>query len=718
MLVYYSSRFRLLPLCVALSLASQSYAEDSVGSDMDASKADSGRFVSTLPTLVAEAQSEQAQTQGYTLYEEPSIVRTGATAKETPQTIETLNIQKNKNYGTNDLSSIVEGNAGIDAAYDMRGESIFIRGFAADASDIYRDGVRSSGQVRRSTANVERVEILKGPASVLYGRSGGGGVINLVSKKANFTPRTSVNLRTGSWDRVGGSFDSNQVINDNWAVRLTTDYEKGNNQRSTVEYKNKMISPSVLYQADDGKWSWEGQYTYDNAWRVPDRNPNWIQYDKMGIDYDVGFAHDGDEVRDVLHFARSNLHYELSPNWAMDWTLGYRQASQDFDHTYAGTFDEKTKKLSQNYAWQETNNKTLSNSLLFKGTATTGKLDHQITAGYDFSKEDRTPKLFFKSNYFAIDPYDPASWPINTHHLENATTDKHYKATNHGIFVQDLISVTPDLKVSLGGRYDRFKFSGKNLLKDTENSYSKGVFSPNAGIVWNFLPDHTAYASYSKSFAPYGGSGYLNINPDEDPNTFNTDPQHNRQYEIGVKSDWLDGRLSTTAALYEVSHYNTRYHPDRNNPYRWEVRGKDRSRGIDLSMIGQIKDDWYVRGSLGLMSAKILENKQNPDQEGRHLRNTSKMQGNFFVRYVPNPTWYGEVGVTHSGKRYGNPNQNDKERIDLPGFTRFDALLGYQYNKQISGTFAIQNLFNKKYWRSDSKQGDERSFMAKINYEF
>ena len=138
--------------------------------------------------------------------------------KDVPQTIETINVQKNKLYGTNDLSSIVEGNAGIDATYDMRGESINIRGFSADASDIYLDGIRSSGQVRRSTANVERVEVLKGPASVLFGRSRGGGVINLVSKKANFAQRNSVNVRGGSWDRMGISLDSNQVLNPNTAL--------------------------------------------------------------------------------------------------------------------------------------------------------------------------------------------------------------------------------------------------------------------------------------------------------------------------------------------------------------------------------------------------------------------------------------------------------------------------------------------------------------------
>ena len=121
--------------------------------------------------------------------------------------------KKNKNYGTNDLSSILEGNAGIDAAYDMRGESIFLRGFQADASDIYRDGVRESGQVRRSTANIERVEILKGPSSVLYGRTNGGGVINMVSKYANFKQSRNIGAVYGSWANRSLNMDINEVLN-------------------------------------------------------------------------------------------------------------------------------------------------------------------------------------------------------------------------------------------------------------------------------------------------------------------------------------------------------------------------------------------------------------------------------------------------------------------------------------------------------------------------
>lgn len=137
-------------------------------------------YTATLPTVVVEGTADTSTTKGYIGYQNASVTRDGLSVKESPRTIDVLNIQKNKNYGTNDLSSILEGNAGIDAGYGMRGENLYLRGFNIDANDIYRDGVRESGQVRRSTANIERVEILKGPASVLYGRTSGGGIVNMV----------------------------------------------------------------------------------------------------------------------------------------------------------------------------------------------------------------------------------------------------------------------------------------------------------------------------------------------------------------------------------------------------------------------------------------------------------------------------------------------------------------------------------------------------------
>lgn len=275
----YSARLSLLPALIASAFPL--YAADTT---------DSEHYTATLPTVTVVGHSDTSVLKGYINYDEATVTRNGQLIKETPQTVDTLNIQKNKNYGTNDLSSILEGNAGIDAAYDMRGESIFLRGFQADASDIYRDGVRESGQVRRSTANIERVEILKGPSSVLYGRTNGGGVINMVSKYANFKQSRNIGAVYGSWANRSLNMDINEVLNKNVAIRLTGEVGRANSFRSGIDSKNVMVSPSITVKLDNGL-KWTGQYTYDNVERTPDRSPTKSVYDRFGLPYRMGFAH-------------------------------------------------------------------------------------------------------------------------------------------------------------------------------------------------------------------------------------------------------------------------------------------------------------------------------------------------------------------------------------------------------------------------------------------
>lgn len=664
-------------------------------------------FTATLPTVQVVGTAETSVTKGYIGYEEADVTRNQLSVKETPQTVDVLDIQKNKNYGTNDLSSILEGTAGIDATYDMRGESIYIRGFQADASDIYRDGVRESGQVRRSTANIERVEVLKGPASVLYGRSAGGGVINMVSKFANFTQRRTVGLSYGSWANRSATFDINQVISPQMAVRLTGEVARANSFRSGVHTKGYMLSPSITVRS--GNLSWTGQYTWDSARRVPDRNPTRDVYDAMGIDVRQGFARPGDFVRDELRVLRSDLHYALGSQWNLRWQLAHRSASQDFDHYFGGTYDATRRVLNQSYAWQETSNTTLSSALTLNGRVTTGAIEHKLSLGLDLAREERHPLLTSLRNQ-PIDPFaDPGTW-TRISPRPAATIDNRHRAPSAGLFVQDLIALRPDLKVLLGGRYDRYRFKTTDI-QNRSFAYSGSSFSPNVGVVWDVSPAHTVYASWNKSFSPYGGNGYLGVAPTD--TAANTDPEESRQIEVGIKSDWLDRQLSTTLSIYNLEHLNVRYRPDPNDLTRWAVRGKERSRGIEFSAIGRLHPQWYVRGSVGLMSAKVVQDRQSPEREGRFLDNTSRVSSNLFVRYAPQP-WFAEVGITHLGKRYYTV-QNVQH--SLPGFTRVDAMIGY-HRGPWTFTAAVQNVLDKNYWRSSAMPGSPRALMVKAHLTF
>ena len=664
--------------------------------------------VPSMPTVqVTDTQydPDDVRPEGVT-----TATKTYMAPKDIPQTIDTLEVNKYKSYGINDLSIMLDGVPGVNTKYDMRGEGVMIRGFAADSGDIYRDGVRESGQVRRSTANVERIEILKGPASVLYGRGAGGGVVNMVSKQARFDAKSSVTLRGGSWDNYGGTLDINKVVNPNVAVRLTADREQAHSFRHGIQSKNEMISPSILVDTRTG-WRWTGQYTWDNVWRVPDRGPAYDQL-PAGISIRESFSHPDNTVEDRLRVLRSDLSYDFNPAWSLRWVASKREASQDFDHFFAGTYNAATGRIKPNYAWQQTANKTLSNTLDLTGKFKTGGIAHEVLAGLEVSEEERRPRIGQPATDFTYDPRLPIDWPALPTQGVPSQYNLH-KGKGQGLYVQDLIHLAPQWKLLAGLRYDRFDFQSTNLLNNASRKTDGSSVSPRVGIVWQPVRDHSFYASWNKSFSPYGGRGMLSVDTGASA-VLDEEPQHSRQIEVGAKSDWLGGALSTQLAVYQLEHFNIRYRPDAvNDPFTWAVRGKERSRGIEFSAAGRLAPSWYVRGGVGLMSAKLIEDKQVPANVGKYLQDAAKRSGNLFLRYAPPGPWYGEIGVTHTSARWLNAANTSR----LPGYTRWDALVGWRAAPW-TVTLAVSNLLDKEYWRASTMPGAPRSYLLSANYQF
>lgn len=704
-------------------------------SDSDTVKQEQKTNTATLPTIVIEAMADGAPIKTYVDYKQASVTRNGLDKKDIPQTVDTIDVSKYKLYGANDLSVMLQGTPGVSTSYDMRGDGIMLRGFSADSGDIYRDGVRESGQIRRSTANVERIEILKGPASVLYGRSGGGGVINMVTKYANFDSPSSIGAYVGSYDNVGGTIDLNQILNDNWAVRLVGEKSDTNSFRSGIGSKEEMISPSVTYRSDDEKLLWTTEFTYDNLERVPDRGPS---YDNLpsGTSIKMGFAQAGDYVEDVLQTMRTDVKYEFAPNWKFHWGLSHRQSEQNFDHFYAGSMcaaDVKptnTNKgcykgyINQIYYWQQTTNKTTANTWDITGEFKTGAIKHNILVGTDWSYEQREPLLSNKNSdgsliYGFVNPLTGDRFSNRgTGHI--MTSHNYNEGTNYALFLQDLISINDQFKIMLGGRYDYYEAKTTNKL-ESSTSYRQSrtvqdeTFSPNVGFVWQPVPEQSLYASYSRSFSPFGGNMGVNVvNATDDLNAYNYEPQYLDQYEIGIKSEWLDSKLNTQFSVFNINKNNIRARkdPDDNNsPY--VVVGKHESTGAEFSFIGQALNNLYIRGGYGYTDAKIAKNDLKPELVDNDLRNVSKHTGNLFVRYLPTEKFYGEVGATYMGSYY----TSDENTIKMPDWTRVDAAVGYKDDKW-GATFAVNNLTDKEYWRSNSMPGTPRNYLFRVNYYF
>lgn len=709
---------------------------------VDNLNAESNNQLAVLATLKIEAMDDGDPVKTYVDYKQANVTRNGLDKKDVPQTIDTIDVSKYKLYGANDLSVMLQGTPGITTNYDTRGDGIRIRGFEADGGDIYRDGVRESGQLRRSTANVERIEILKGPASVLYGRSQGGGIINLVTKFANFDSKSSVGTYIGSYNNIGSTVDINKVATDNWALRLTGEKGDTNSFRSGIGSQIDMISPSVTYRSDDEKLLWTTQYTYDKLQRTPDRGPNYENLPK-DVSIKTGFARSTDFIDDELQTIRTDLKYEYAPNWNFHWTASYRQAYQNFDNFFGGTWCNSNGVLSdgkpcawkgylrQSYAWQETMNKTLSNTFDITGEFNTGSIKHNVMLGSDWTHEDRDPKLGNYSSgnisyYGYMDPYNTSNYyddlPLNAN--KNTTTINNHTAENLSFFMQDLVSLTTSLKMMLGVRYDTFNFKTHSIVSNSKSTditkqYDGESISPNAGFVWQPNDTQSFYASYSKSYAPYGGRGTISIDPNLNSSLYDAEPQYNEQYEIGVKSDWLDKRLNTQFSIFDITKNNIRYRPDATNfPDVWAVGQQQRSNGLEFSFIGQLLDNIYIRGGYGYNDAKWSKDTRSTVSEtnklnGNQIQKVSKNTGNLFIRYLPTEKIYTEVGATYVGSFF----TSDANTTKIEGWTRYDAALGYK-DDNWGLTFAINNLADKEYWRDPSMPGQPRNYLFRINYLF
>ena len=689
----------------------------------------------TLPTIVIEAMAEGDPIKTYVDYKQANVTRNGLDKKDIPQTVDTIDVSKYKLYGANDLSVMLQGTPGVSTSYDMRGDGIMLRGFSADTGDIYRDGVRESGQVRRSTANVERIEILKGPASVLYGRSGGGGVINMVTKFANFESPSTIGAYAGSYENVGGTVDINKVLNDNWAVRLVGEKSDTNSFRDGIGSNEEMISPSFTYRSDDERLLWTTEFTYDDLNRVPDRGPSYENLPD-GTSIKMGFAQSGDYVEDVLKTARTDVKYEFAPGWKFHWGLSHREAEQNFDHFYLGSMCTADKTptakdkgcykgyINQIYYWQQTTNKTTANTWDISGEFTTGSLKHNVLVGTDWTYEQREPLLSNKNQdgsliYGFVNPLTGDRFS-NRGSGHVVTSHNYNEGTNYGLFLQDLISFNDQIKMMIGARYDYYEAKTTNKL-ESSSSYGQSktveneTLSPNIGFVWQPVPAQSLYASYSKSFVPFGGNMGVNaVSATEDLNAFNDEPQYLDQYEVGIKSDWLDSKLNTQFSVFHIQKHNIRAHEDpddTSSPY--VIVGENESQGLEFSFIGQAFSKVYVRGGYGYTDAKITENKFKPELVDNDLRNVSKHTGNLFVRYLPTEKFYGEIGATYMGSYY----TSDENTAKMPDWTRLDAALGYK-DKNWGATVAVNNLADKEYWRSSSMPGTPRNYLLKLNYYF
>ncbi|MCO4205198.1 TonB-dependent receptor [Aeromonas taiwanensis] len=615
-----------------------------------------------------------------------TATRTNTPAKLVPQTIDSVKASELTAYGQPTLSEALTGIPGVNASGDTRFDGVNIRGFSA-SNDFYLDGLRDDMQYTRDLGNIERVEVLKGPAAVLYGRGSTGGIVNRVSKTPQKGQASSVTARVGSFDSRRFAADLNGEAGERVQLRLNLAQEDKESFRDDVTSKRTLLAPSVNWEISDSL-NWLVQYERNEHDRTPDRGIPGVDGRPADVPIESVYSDTRrDFIDDLAQSTRSRFTWDLNDQWQLRQQLGYTTLDSQFDNTYVTSV--KGDKVTRARWQQDLKASSLTSNTEAEGLLQTGPVEHRLLVGLEQGWQERTPKLYQNATAIpAGDLYDPGSLPSYNGAMKLASDARH-RVRGYGLYVQDQLSLG-DWHLLAGLRRDDFTVTSRRNDLNKEETLSVTSLSPRLGLVWNPVEEHAFYTSYSKTFTPVGGE-LIGITPGDKNN--HLDPQHTRLYEGGVKSDWLDGRLATTLSLYRLEMYNKRS-KDPLDPTLVLLTGLQRTDGIELSARAQLTDEFYLRGGIAIQDAEQV--KADADLQGKRPMNVSRQNGQLFAGYQSGKQgWFGETGVTAVGDRFAD-NANT---TTLPGYARFDARAGYRWS-QWETQLSVENLTDHDYFVS------------------
>ncbi|MDF5721949.1 MAG: TonB-dependent siderophore receptor [Rhizonema sp. PD37] len=569
-------------------------------------------------------------------------------------------------------------------------DSFSVRGFG---STLFRNGLKDlSGINTVDTANTERIELLRGPASVLYGQLSPGGVINRVTKQPLSQPYYFGQVRVGSEKTVEPSIDFSGPLNQDRTLlyRLNADYLSADSFVDFVNRQRYFVAPALTWLiGKNTSLTVEGEYQ-DVEYPNGDPEAGLIAAGTVlpNPNGKIPRSRNLAEPSDSNSFQESRIAYHLEHRFSDNWVLriGFQYGNKDTNParglaTFLDSLEADNRTLDRIASdYSEMDNEYFTDTNL-TGQFKTGSIEHKLLVGFDLFWLDIRSKenIYPRSPIDLFNPvYGTPAGPI-TGSSDNSSTNN-----AQGVYLQDQISLTDNLKFLLGGRFDWLNRSSLNNLNGRRTSQDNNAFSPRLGIVYQPIKPISLYASYSQSFQQVIGT-------DAQGNSF--EPSRGTQYEVGVKTDLLNNKLSTTLAFYDLTQTNLTTVDPNNSRFRIQT-GEERSRGIELYSTGEIAPGWNIIFSYNYIDPRIT--KDNSIRVGNFL-NVPQNTASLWTTYIiPTGSWKGfggGLGLFYVGDRYGDLANT----FTLPSYFRTDAALYYRRNN-LRVQLNLQNLFNTLYY--------------------
>ncbi|VVM87279.1 Ferrichrome outer membrane transporter/phage receptor [Pseudomonas fluorescens] len=672
------------------------------------------------------------QTMSYQPPPTSSVMRSSALLQEIPQTVNVIPAQVIRDQAPRNLDDALANVSGITQGNTLGStqDSVMTRGFGDNRNgSIMRDGMPVI-QGRGLNATVDRVEVLKGPASLLYGIQDPGGVVNMVSKKPELEQYNALTVRGSTYgdgkNGSGGSFDSTGALGDSGlAYRMVLDHEDEDYWRNFGTHRETLVAPSLAWFGESTKLLFAYEHRefltpFDRGTLIDprDNHPLDISRDRR---LDEPF-NNMEGRSDLYHFEAD---HELNDNWTAHF--GYSWNRETYDASQVRVTAINTARGTLTRSMDGTQNAISTDR--FTTASLEGKVDvlgmqHDLVFGVDdeYRKIYREDLIRQKSltTFSYLNPvYGREVAGTTVSPADSAQTDQ---LRSDSLFLQDSIHLTDQWILVAGGRfqeYDQYAGKGVPFKANTDSNGQKWV--PRAGLVYRYTDALSFYGSYTESFKP--NSTIAPLSGSSTVLDGSIAPEEAKSWEVGAKLD-IPGRVTGNVALFDIKKRNVLVANSEGPVTLYSAAGEVRSRGLEVDLTGQLSDRWSMIGSYAYTDAEVTE---DPDYKGKKLQNVAKNTGSLSAVYDFGTIVGGDQFRVGAGARYvGERAGNAVNDFDLPSYTVADAFATYDTKvegQKVKFQLNVKNLFDRTYYTSAASRffvsmGDSRQVSLSSTLEF
>ncbi|MBF8743399.1 TonB-dependent siderophore receptor [Pseudomonas guariconensis] len=659
---------------------------------------------------------------GYRATRSASATRTDTALHETPQSVSVVPKDVLEDTAATRLQDGLDYAGGVGRANNFGGQGLTtftVRGFTT--GEFYRNGFPiNRGYPNAPDANtVERLEVLRGPATSLYGRGDPGGTFNAVSKQPLAEPKVTLGSQFDDQGMHRATLDATGPLSEDGrlAYRLNLLGEGGETFRDDVETERYDVAPVLSWQVNDTtRIVFEGDFMRNN--HPLDRGLTRLPTQRGTASRDTNIWEKGTD--NLLHNDNNMAQLRFEHQLNDDWTLG--GGMQWLDGTLKGNAVEANKlqadgrTLGRNFNYRKLEWTDRDYQLNLTGHFDTAGFAHTLLTGIEYEDYDYQSIIRRSAGGetdYPIDIFDPVLGQPRPALTRTTTNDKENLKT-WAAFIQDQVALTERLKVLAGLRFERFEHQYDNYLPGAADwTAADNAVTPRLGVIYDLTDTVAVYANTARSFKPNSGASRQGQG---------FDPEKGKSYELGVKWEALDRQLSVDAAIYHIVKENVLANDPQDPTGTYKVAaGEVRSRGLDITVAGNITPEWRMIGGYAYVDAEVTKDTSLPD--GTRLANIPRNSFSLLNTYefqdgLAKGLGLG-MGVKYIDDRAG---QTAATTYTMQQYTVVDLLAFYQVNEHVRLNLDLKNLFNKEYdegaFNNYVYPGAPRTVQAGVSYTF